>query len=66
MTDVYLAALLLELFQLVGRDAADDLTAYQRSERDEVVTAEQSLEIRCIRSVPTIGVHFIEDFTESR
>src|SRR5262245_25597883 len=40
IVDVDLAALLLELLQLVGRDAAHNRAAFQRGKRDETVATE--------------------------
>src|SRR6266849_1493991 len=66
IVDVDLAALPLELFQLVGRDSSYDLTVLQRSERNEVIGAEQSFKIVRTGLLPAVGLHLVESIAESR
>ena len=60
IVDVDLAALLLELVQLMGCEAADDLAVLQRGERYEVVAAEQTFEIGRARPGIAIGLSVFE------
>jgi len=64
--DVDLAPLLLELPQLVGRDAPDNSIILQSSERNEGVGTEQSAQITSTRSLISISARVIEGFTEGR
>jgi hypothetical protein len=66
IVDVDLAALLLELVQLIRREAAHDLAPLQGGEGDEVVAAEQALEIGGAGPGPAIGLHLAEGLAEGR
>jgi hypothetical protein len=66
IVDVDLAALLLELAQLVRGNATHHLAAFQGGERDEVVAAQQTTKVRRARPSPAIGPGLVEGFSEHR
>src|SRR5690606_31968320 len=62
--EVDLAALLLELRQLVGGETAHHHTVPHRRQRNEVVAAEQPLEMGIPGRRLAEGIHFFEGLTE--
>jgi hypothetical protein len=66
IVNVDLAALLLELPELVGRDAADDFAILQSHQRDERLAGEQRPQVARAGPLRRIRLDFIEDFTEGR
>ena len=65
VVDVYLAAFLFELFELIGRHTSNDFVTLLSSQCDEAITGKQPLEIRlvglrthvCVRVVKGVAEH---------
>src|SRR5689334_14937361 len=64
IVDVDLAALLLELFQLVGGDAAHDNAILRGGHCNEGIVAKKALQIALARTVRSVRIQFIERLTE--
>ena len=64
IVDVDLPALTLELLQLVGRKAADDVAAAPRDDRDEVRSGEQRPQIVVARHRALVRLHVVEGLPE--
>ena len=66
IVDVDLTALPLGLLQFIGCKPTDNCVVFQRSESNEMFTAEQALEI--VRAGPSlcVSIEFSESLTEVR
>ena len=59
-------SLLLELLEFVCGDTAHDRAILQRCKRDEIIAAEQALEIGIAWPRRAIGLHLVERLAEGR